>query len=291
MNERELLLLKTMVRGAYDLQKLRIQMGNRIAGNFKAKLGQAPSKPEASIDHEAKKILKILRASYKRLTDGLVRFPRPKGFDGDEVISSFTELCLVSQYVELLGREEDHFKQLEAFLVGFPIYTEFLKGVKGVGPAMAGVMVSEIDIHKARHPSSLHAYAGLDVASDGKGRSRRKEHLVKVKYKAKDGTEKERDSITFNPFLKTKLIGVLGPSFLRSSSPYREHYDNYRHRLESRPDFANHEKGVDGHRHNAAIRYMVKMFLIDLYTHWRALEGLPVSEPYSVDKLGRRHAA
>ena len=31
--------IKTMVRGAYDLQKLRIQIGNRVTMNFKAKLG------------------------------------------------------------------------------------------------------------------------------------------------------------------------------------------------------------------------------------------------------------
>lgn len=31
--------LRTLVRGAYDIQKLRIQSGNRIVGNFKAKLG------------------------------------------------------------------------------------------------------------------------------------------------------------------------------------------------------------------------------------------------------------
>ncbi len=283
--------LRILVRGAYDLQKLRIQAGNRIAANFKAKLGQAPSKSEATIDPEAQKILKILRASYKRLTDGLVRFPNPKGFEGDEVISNFTDLCLVSQYVELLGREEDHFKRLEFILTEFPIYDKYLREVRGIGPAMAGVLISEIDIHKAKHSSSLWAYGGLDVAGDGAGRSRRKEHLIRIKYKAKDGTEKERDSITFNPFLKTKLLGVLGPSFLRAKSPYREHYDNYKHRLESRPDFTEGDKKPKGHRHNAAIRYMVKMFLIDLYVKWRTLEGLLVSAPYHEAKLGHKHAA
>ena len=50
--------LRVMVRGAYDLQKLRIQMGNRIVGNFKAKLGQAPGESEDdALDAEGKKIL------------------------------------------------------------------------------------------------------------------------------------------------------------------------------------------------------------------------------------------
>jgi len=126
------------------------------------------------------------------------------------VISTYSELCLISQYADLLEHEEQHFRRLGNILEDVPIYREFLKDVKGVGPAMAGVMISEIDIHAARYASSLWAYAGLDVASDGRGRSRRKEHLVMREYTDKDGEVKERASITFNPFLKTKLVGVLG---------------------------------------------------------------------------------
>jgi hypothetical protein len=38
-----------------------------------------------------------------------------------------------------------------------------------------------------------------------------------------------------------------------------------------------------------AVRYAVKRFLVDLHYKWRALEGLPVSEEYSVAKLGIIH--
>lgn len=44
----------------------------------------------------------------------------------------------------------------------------------------------------------------------------------------------------------------------------------------------------DGHRHAAARRYMAKMFLTDLWVCWRMLEGLPITEPYAVAKLGLR---
>lgn len=40
--------LKTIVRGAYDIQKNRIQTGNRIVGNFKAKLGLALARRKIS---------------------------------------------------------------------------------------------------------------------------------------------------------------------------------------------------------------------------------------------------
>lgn len=35
-----------------------------------------------------------------------------------------------------------------------------------------------------------------------------------------------------------------------------------------------------------SLRYMMKMFVRNLWTTWRNLEGLPVDEPYEVAKLG-----
>jgi hypothetical protein len=281
--------LKTIVRGAYDIQKNRIQTGNRLVGNFKAKLGQAPSEKEDTIDKEGQTVLLDLRRSHKLLTEGVAAFPRQATFKGDEVISNYTELCLVDNYFELEAQEKSHFKRLGHILKDYPIYNNFLHGVTGIGPAMAGVIISEIDITKAEYPSSLHKYAGLDVAPDGQGRSRRKEHLEDSEYKDKDGEVQTKKGITFNPFLKTKLVGVLGSSFLKQSPDkceYRKIYDEYKHRLEHMDA---HKEKSKGHRHNMAIRYMIKMFLVDLYNAWRPLEGLPVAPTYSEAKLGKVH--
>ena len=97
-----------------------------------------------------------LRRSHKLLTEGVASFPRQATFKGDEVISDYTELCLVDNYLELEAQEKSHFRRLGNILKGYPIYNEFLLGVAGVGPAMAGCMLSEIDITKAEYPSSLH---------------------------------------------------------------------------------------------------------------------------------------
>ncbi len=222
-----------------------------------------------------------------------------------------------SSAAALLKQEEALFNEMETVVAQFPLWKVFLKGIKGVGRAIAGVILSEMDITKADYASSLHAFAGLDVATDpkrchipdGKGRSRRKEHQITVKYINKKGEEKERESITFNPFLKTKLIGVLGPSFLRTGvpctpdckknacakrgshvteygSPYGMIYANERHRLKNHPD---HKDKSLGHQHAMATRKMVKLFLIDLYVAWRTLEGLPVSKPFHESKLGMKH--
>jgi len=324
--------LRTIVRGAYDIQKLRIQTGNRIVGNFKAKLGQEPSHKEEEIDAEGKAILTELRAAYAKLTDGVSRFPRQATFKGNEVISDYTELCLLAQYFELEKHEKQHFARLGKILKEYPIFTEFLDGVNGIGPAMAGVIISEIDIAKARYPSSLWAYAGLDVAN-GTGRSRRKEHLREVEYTNAKGESATRIGITFNPLLKSKLMGVLAGSFLKCvewndveqaeydalpetmrrlhkktgmtqektiTSPYAIAYYDYRHRMENHATYGAHnDKAEDDkgkritsklRRHNMAMRYMIKRFLVDLYKVWRELAKLPVAPEYSEAKLGLKHS-
>ena len=281
--------IRVMVRGAYDIQKLRIQMGNRIVANWKAKLGQAPSATEETLDEAEKNLLDNLRESYKKLADGVATLPRQSTFKGDELISTYTELVLIDQYIGLEKQEATQFSRLGNVLKDFPIYNEFLVNVYGIGPAMAGVILSEINIHAAEYPSSLWKYAGLDVAGDGQGRSRRKVHLVESTYIDADGVEQTKNGISFNPFLKTKLVGVLGSSFIKQSAAkcqYRKIYDDYKHRLENSPAHADKSKG---HRHNMAVRYAVKRFLADLYVAWRTLEGLPVANEYSVDKLGIVH--
>jgi hypothetical protein len=200
------------------------------------------------------------------------------------------------------ARESAQFRQLELILQQEPIYTEFLTKVKGCGPAMSGVIMSDFDITKAEYPSSLWKYAGLDVVHTAKpdektgeiielfeGRSRKKHHLEQKAYIDKDGNEAVRDGITFNPWLKTKLIGVLGSSFLRAgkeNNKYGQIYYDYKARLENMPA---HQEKSKGHRHNMATRYAVKRFLVDLYSVWRKLEGLPVAEEYSLAKLGMVH--
>ncbi len=344
--------LRVIVRGSYDLQKLRISMGNRLVGNLKAKLGQLPGNAEESLDDASRKILTELRETLPKISDVIQltenpeaegtedvldeagddakaqrtaakagkliidlvskrymiatekrkNFPTRSSFKGDPVISDYTELTLIGQYIDLEKQEKQAFGRLGNILQDYPIYTQFLEPTKGCGPMMSGVILSEIDIHKARHPSSLWMYAGLDVAKDGRGRSRRTEHLVERAYINKEGKEATRMGITFSPLLKTKLIGVLGPSFLKTGKDgeYSQIYYNYKLRMENHVKYGKINDGkrdeVTGHlitskgrRHAMAIRYAVKQFLLHLHMNWRKLEGLPVSLPYHEAKLGYKH--
>jgi hypothetical protein len=245
--------------------------------------------------------MKSLRASYNKITDSIVELQaKAKSkrikipFTGDELITDKTEYALMRHYTNLMQEEEMQFDDLGESLALFPIWTEFLSKIRGIGPAMGGVIVSEIDIHEAKYPSSLWKYAGLDVVAvekDGQtvyeGRSRRKDHLVKRTYINREGVEAERDSITFTPFLKTKLVGVLATSFLRSKNPeYTKIYLDYKNRLDNHPA---HKDKMKAHKHRMALRYMMKRFLVDLYNAWRPLEGLPVAPEYSEAKLGMIH--
>jgi len=332
MSTENIRLLKLMVKGSYDLQALRMQAGLRLCANFRAKLMQMPGaaladgsedgSEESEMSEEALKIVDRLKDSYKRLTDGIAKnrtIPTEKGFHGDELISDYTELMLVDQYIRLEQQETQQFGQLIHTLKKIPIYTEYLADVRGIGPALAAVLITYLDPAKARHVSSFWKYCGLDVGPDGAGRSRRAAHLVDREYINKNGEAATRLSTTYNPWLKMKLLGAMGPSFLRSNSPWRSSFDDYRHRINSDPSrekvtvgewkkvFASSKKYVaagtlsqeqmdadmrklwsPGRIKNAALRYMVKMFLAELWVKWRTLENLEVTEPYYVAKLGMR---
>ena len=286
---------KSLIRSLYDLQHIRIQTGNRICAEIKIRLGQLPGKPEKDLGEKEQMYLKEARQEFKRIADCFVLSRADKylkvKFEDYKIISDPAMLIFVETYVKQLDYEDKIEKIVAQIVKQSPIWREFLEPIKGIGPLMSAVILSEFDIHKAERISHFWKYAGLDVADDGRGRGRYKEHLVKQKYTNKDGKEAERDSITFNPFLKTKLVGVLGSCFLKQSPEkciYRQIYDAYKHRLENHPV---HKEKTKGHRHNMAIRYMIKIFLQDLWLAWREIEGLPITLPYSEIILGHKHIA
>lgn len=354
--------VRTQVRSAYQMQDLRIQTGNRIAANFRRKLG-IPEGEEA--DEDQKDILYRLKKSYDRITEGIARITARRKYEYDGVISNYAELRLVDHFLHLVDEEKRIFRDVERSLEGIDVWDDFLTDVKGVGPAMGGCIISELDPHKAPYPSSFFRYCGVDVVSEWEldgyewekgytgngqppevelkttrewvwknnpekqdenvfdhvdfhehngsvtahctrtvtdkndnpwtlhvtyeqvtkgGRSRRDEHLVEREYEDADGNIKTRRSLGFNPFIKTKLMGVLAPSFLRAQGFYSELYYDYKHRLKHEDE---HADKTDGHIHMMAQRWMIKQFLIDLHVKWRDLEDLPVTKPYHVAVLGK----
>ena len=189
-------------------------------------------------------------------------------------------------------------KEVAKLVKQTPLWKEFLVNVNGVGIMMAAVILSEIDIYKATTVSKIWQFAGMNpgmVIGKQWKKVKGKKTLVTTGTLIR-GDKKTKDFVRpYNEFLKAKLLGVLGSSFLKSKSPYAEFYYNMRQRLEAKnwgedaknPSDKNHPKA--NHQHKAANRYMVKMFLIDLYVAWRTIEGLPVRAPYQEEYLGHKH--
>lgn len=276
MTDEEKQRIRSLTKTAYDIQDFRMRVGGRLVQQFRAKLGLDEDESDES------NVLRDLKQRYQRVTDGIAleKLSRRRSYEYDGVITDYGELLLINHYLKLTSQEKSLFRDMGKEIKQLDIWETFFADVRGVGPAMAGVMISEFDPHAGKYVSSFWKYAGLDVADDGRARSRRSEHLRTVEYEDRNGEQKTRQALTFNPFLHDKLLGVLGPCLIRAGGEYKDTYDDYKHRIES------DGKGEsDPHRHRMAIRYMVKMLVKDLYIAWRPLEDLPVHDPYAEDKL------
>ncbi len=207
-----------------------------------------------------------------------------------------TLVYLRARREEMLIMEEGTAKELVVLVHEHPLWDSFLVHVKGCGEGMAAVIISEFDIHKAPTVSNLWSFAGLNPGMV-RGKKLVKGKIIPTDEMVRGDKKTKGFFCPFNQFLRAKLCGVLGSGFLKANSPYREYYDNMRTRLEAK-DWgmeAKHpsdkERPKKFHQHRAANRYMVKMFLRDLYVAWRTLEGLEVREPYQVEYLGKKHDA
>lgn len=309
-------ILRQLVRGFYDIQKLRISIGNRLCANFYVKIGVEPGKKVEEADNWGKEILNYYLEEYNKLSDFISENTKKlkKVLDDYKgIISSKAEFGLVQTYANFCQQEIYLEKQMADYLDHFPIWTTWMKQICGLGPLMAAVIISEYDIYKAKYVSSMWKYAGLDVV-EGEGRSRKKHHLVKQDYINSDGKPDTKMGITFNPFLKTKLLGVLAPSLLKQHGRvvkadgiglrYGKIYYDYKNRLQQRREvdimrlssqkkitILEAEKEIkkiwpDARIHNASMRYMIKMLIQDLYPVWKEVEGLDAEPTYQESKLG-----
>ena len=203
-----------------------------------------------------------------------------------------TEDALMFQALADNAREQERQveKQLLSVLKRFPVYTAYLVHVKGVGPIAAGWIVGEFDIEKATTVSKLWQFAGLNPG------------MVVGQKRVEDGPDKwhfERtdtlvrgDKLTpefvspFHQRLRTALVGVMADGFIKCQNAYAlDYYYPYKARLEQEENRIYGEEKAwkevsKARRDRAAKRYMLKMFLKDLYVAWRTLEGLPMRPPY-----------
>ncbi len=173
---------------------------------------------------------------------------------GVDVVDANTERIIQHFYDRFADLEDYGDNEIKALVDGLPI-VQAMVTVKGLGPMLSARVVSMIDITLVDHVSALWKWAGYAVV-DGKADGRRK-----------------GEKITYNPRLK-KTVYLVGDSFIKSRSPYRDIYDKAKEKYERDPEL------TKMHIHRRAARKMVKLWLSHLWQVWREVEGLPVVNAY-----------
>lgn len=269
--------LRTLVRTMYDYQDMRIRTDNRVRVKADGTPMQESTMADAQISEKDYSTIEYIRINTK-------------------------------------SNEEKLMKEIEAIIEAEPLWTNFLSSVRGCGHKMAAVIMSEFDIHRADTVSKMWQFAGLNP---GMVRGKQVIKITKKtdqsqiirKYINKEGKEcgiilsdemirgdrrKEGFVSPYNAFLRTKLCGVLADGMIKAQgkpgsvgkSYALDYYYPYKARLEQEDGWKDESKG---HRDRAAKRYMIKMFIQDLYQNWRTIEGLTVRVPYQEEYLNHKH--
>ena len=192
----------------------------------------------------------------------------------------------VSFYKDTFAHLDEHVKAIEKEIkrtvknVNLPIIDK-LRDIKGIGDVYIAVLITALNPEKAPHVSSFWAYAGYHGYS--------KERYTK-------GTKGGG-----NKYFRTQLYKI-AMNFLKNKNEYYEPvYRAEKERLENSEVICKETQtggkvkeipwkdATKNHRHLAAIRKMMKLFLSHLWLVWRELEGLEISEPYAMGKLGHTH--
>lgn len=297
--------LRILVNVFYALQMQRIALSSNLLELYKMnhfddilpleiEYGDITAE-EIIVELEASEIIKNLCLEFKTLVAANKKITAKTDFDRLKEISDYSMYTLVKQYSNALESEKEVLKAIDIELDRMPIYTEYLKNIKGVGPTMAGVIVSYLDIHIAVTPSKFTAYCGIDVVLSevdgevvGRGRGLFPEHMVERVYTKRDGTEGTKQSASFSPFVKSKMLGVLVGSLIINSDHYSHMYLGYKNRKQNEvpPKWK-----TKSHLDKMARRWLLQQFLKDLWCVWRKLEQLPFRPTYEAEKLGIVHSA
>jgi hypothetical protein len=152
--------------------------------------------------------------------------------------------------------------------------------VRGIGPVSIAYWLVYVEIHKAKHASSIWKYAGVHVPA------------IERYEKGKAGGGNKR--------LRT-MFYTTALSQMQGRGPYRHFYDNVKGRLEISEKLVQ-SRNTQGflkemmwkdtkpcHRHGAALRAIMKHLFNDFWYVDRELAGLETSMGYAEAQLGKGH--
>jgi len=183
----------------------------------------------------------------------------------------------------LAETEKSTFKYIENYVEDYPIYTEWMAHIVGIGPTIAGGFIAWYgNVRNFETISKLWGQSGLAVTEEG--RAVRKQKGVKL---------------SFNPRIKTHCW-KLGESLVKHKGALRSLYEQSRAEYDEKwitsedcgsVGCISKGKGkcMKGHRYAASKRKVVKIFLACLHMKWRELEGLPVDLPFIIGRGKHEH--
>ena len=258
----------------------------------------------------AHKFLRALADSYEsiqavRITSENRIRAMEQDFDETEPV----RLSILEKLSGLKDIEADFQKDMERHLKELPIWNEFLKHIRGIGPTLAAKLLA-FELDPKKNLTAWNAFFGLTphywigICEKGHKRMYAKDPLVcQVRVREEDSEDRyattpcncgivEKEHITgeaprrkaghhsfWNPRART-LTYLISKQFLLGGRFYKEQYYKFKDReKETRPDVS------DGRRHNSAMRKTVQLFLAHLYQATNELQGLTPRIPYSFEYL------
>lgn len=300
----DVLALRMLIRAYEDFQDMRKRMDNRLGRKADGTAQNVASRAFKSSDVES--FVGISDASafqeeaiLKQMRQVLKRFPiyndYLKGVDG---VGDIASAHIISSFDIVKASTVSKMWQFA-----------------GLNPGMVNGKKS---IDKKDYKEAMGPIVA-EYAADPKKKN--------VKYIVLTDTQIRGDKLTpgflapYNANLRTALVGVMADGFIMSAfrwqevtevqynnmpeddrrikdgkfqvlaikpNSYAQFYHDYKNRL-AREDKWKDESA--GHRDRSAKRYMVKMFIKNLYVAWRTIEGLPVRAPYQEEYLHHTHVA
>jgi hypothetical protein len=143
------------------------------------------------------------------------------------LLDAHWQAVLKERLQQFQALEKALLKDVEKLLEEFPA-ASWLLAERGCGPTLAGVIIAEYaDPSRANTVSQMWSFAGLNVldTNEAPGLKNIKRLIDEM---AARGEKKRRP---WNAFLRTKLLGVLGPNLLKAANARRKDYDDYKRRV------------------------------------------------------------
>lgn len=232
------------------------------------------------------KLTALYRTFYQLQKERIAHSNRSWIFDDDDNLKKYMDKILDNDK----DNEELVLKAAKEELKKYPIFTRYLDKIRGIGPSLSlglvGIVLNK-GIGQFDYSSSLRHYFGIHPVKHPS-----EDRMVSAKYKK--GMKAD-----FSVEYKSLILGRLADNLIKQNEFYKNIYDNYKLRVLSRKYTVDELKNLgykkekalegrlsNGHAHNMAKRKMCQVFIDHLWRTWREIEGLPLTDPYPIAKLG-----